>query len=174
MMTDEIKTIFLQFLVDRIPIKAFEQWLYSTPELEQMMNCDDYFSLLAIDFNNKFAFRNIYNIIQKYISLDEFVKFKFSILLHDIIEHNEYSPSAIEETYYLYCDGYEFLEKLGLCYGEFLTLFEYSNQQDVDNMYPQIIEDARQVLQWFNTSKIVFIEKKKYDSLYGYEYKDFR
>ncbi len=105
-MTDEIKNVFLQFLVEKMSIKAFEQWLYATSELEKVMDDNDYLSLISIDFDDKFAFNHIHGIIEKYISFDEFLKFKFSMLLNDIIAHNENSQSAIEETYYLYCNGY--------------------------------------------------------------------
>lgn len=48
-----IKTVFLDFLNERMDLISFEQWVYATKELEKLLSSDDYYSLISINYNEK-------------------------------------------------------------------------------------------------------------------------
>ncbi len=59
--------------------------------------------------------------------------------------------------------GYKFFENLGLNYGLDIAVPDCATQH-IDDMYPRIIDDAKQVLQWIEDDTIIFAEFMDTDS----------
>ena len=71
--------------------------------------------------------------------------------------------------YELYCKGYGFLGKLGIIYGFCLVDYETSESNHnidtiLDKLYPEIIDDAKNVRNWLEEGNVVF---KSQDNGYG-------
>jgi hypothetical protein len=47
---DFVKYKFFEFLHSKISIADFEQWIYLTDDLEQILDKESYFSLISADF----------------------------------------------------------------------------------------------------------------------------
>ncbi len=55
----DIEEKIWQFLRGDLPIVEFEQWVYDTPELEELCGLDLYLELLSVDYRDKYAVDSI-------------------------------------------------------------------------------------------------------------------
>ena len=163
-----------QVLTERITLRSFEQWLYEDKVLESS-NPDLYLELISFDYSSEYGF---YDSFAKYVHFYKFEADQIKEYLYSIINREQKCGDAIWEMYELYCHGYEFLQKLGLIYG--LCLVDCSHPVSlvddcasiIDKFYPDIIDDANNVIRWLDDGKIVF---KGQGNDYGiFEYDDFR
>lgn len=163
-----------QVLTKKISLQSFEQWLYEDNVLESR-NPDLYLELISFDYGSEDGF---YDNFAKYVHFHKFEADQIKEYLYSIINRDQKCSDAILLMYELYCQGYKFLQKLGLIYG--LCLVDCSHPVSlvdesaniIDKLYPSIIEDAKNVLHWLEEDKIVF---KGQDNGYGiFEYEDFR
>ncbi|WP_440463711.1 hypothetical protein [Psychrobacter sp. ASPA161_6] len=166
-----------QVLTQKMSIQSFEQWLYEDDVLESS-NPALYLELISFDYSSEdnFYYR-FYDNFAKYVHFYKFEAGRITEYLHSIINKDESCGNAIWVMYELYCDGYGFLGKLGIIYGLCLVDYEtLESNHNIDNildkLYPEIIDDAKNVLNWLEEGKIVF---KSQDNGYGvFEYEDFR
>ena len=166
-----------QVLTQKMSIQSFEQWLYEDDVLESS-NPDLYLELISFNYSSEdnFYYR-FYDNFAKYVHFYKFEAGRITEYLNSIINKDESCGNAIWVMYELYCDGYGFLGKLGIIYGLCLVDYETSeSNHNIDNildkLYPEIIDDAKNVLNWLEEGKIVF---KSQDNGYGvFEYEDFR
>lgn len=163
-----------QVLTKKISLHSFEQWLYKDNVLESR-NPNLYLELISFDYSSEDGF---YDSFAKYVHFHKFEADRIKEYLNSIIDRDENCGNAIWVMYELYCQGYEFLQKLGLIYGLCLVDCSYpaslvdESANIIDKLYPSIIEDAKNVLNWLEEGKIVF---KSQDNGYGiFEYEDFR
>ncbi|GAA0316108.1 hypothetical protein [Psychrobacter aestuarii] len=163
-----------QVLIGKINLRSFEQWLYEDKVLESS-NPDLYLELISFDYSSEYEF---YDSFAKYVHFYKFEAERITEYLNSIIDRDENCSHATREMYELYCHGYEFLQKLGLIYG--LCLVDCSHPVSlvdgcasiIDKFYPDIVDDAKNVIRWLEDGKIVF---KGQDNGYGiFEYDDFR
>ena len=163
-----------QVLTKKISLKAFEQWLYEDNVLESR-NPDLYLELISFDYSSEDGF---YDNFAKYVHFHKFEADQIKAYLYSIINRDQKCGDAIWTMYELYCQGYGFLQKLGLIYGLCLLDCSYpvsladGSANIIDKLYPSIIEDAKNILHWLEEDKIVF---KGQDNGYGvFEYDDLR
>lgn len=163
-------------LTKKMTLKSFEQWLYADDALESD-NPDLYFELISFDYGSEDNFNSFYNIFAKYVHFYKFEADRIKEYLQSIINKSENSTDAILMMYDLYCDGYGFLGKLGMVYGFYLV--DYSTSLSSNNMsdivhkfYPNIINDAKEVIKRLDEEKIVF--KSEDNGWDAFEYDDFR
>ena len=162
-----------QVLTKKMSIQSFEQWLYEDDVLESS-NPDLYLELISFDYSSENGF---YDSFAKYVHFYKFEADRITEYLHSIIDRDQKCGDAIWVMYELYCKGYGFLGKLGIIYGFCLVDYEtselnHSIDNILDKLYPEIIDDAKNVLNWLEEGKIVF---KSQDNGYGvFEYEDFR
>ncbi len=165
-----------QVLTKKITLKEFEHWLYDEKILESD-NPDLYFELISFDYSSEDNFNHFYDSFAKYVDFYKFEADHIAEYLYSIINRDKGCSKAIHEMYYLYYDGYKFFEKLGMIYGVFLIDFDTSIASDnldniLDEFYPDIIVDAKNVLSWLDEGKIVFRdEPSEYG---GFKYDDLR
>ncbi|WLP94278.1 hypothetical protein [Psychrobacter sp. M13] len=165
-----------QVLIKKMSIQSFERWLYEDDVLESS-NPDLYFELISFDYSSESNFKNFYDSFTKYVHFYKFEADHIAEYLYSIINRDEGCSKAIHEMYYLYYDGYKFFEKLGMIYGvsliDFDTLIASDNLDNIlDKFYPDIIDDAKNVLSWLEEDKIVF--KDESSEYGGFEYDDLR
>ena len=194
----EIKKTFFEFLDGQITVTDFEQWVYKTEILEEVLNSDDYLELISVYFTQRNETHyldcrdRINNIIEKYISIAEYETWKLESLLNDFLNRKGNLVKILEQFYDLYCHGYRFLDNLGLGHGLdfscYLTEIDEPNfryffpktltateiereiEQKVNNILPEVDEEIRKVLSWLEQGKIKIIDDPTF--FYGVDYID--
>jgi hypothetical protein len=69
---DEFESIFFRYLTGELPIKDFEQWLYSTPQLEGYLGEPVYFEFISLNFQQPSASDELSKLIAKYLGATKF------------------------------------------------------------------------------------------------------
>lgn len=166
-----------QVLIKKISLRSFEQWLYENNILESG-NPELYLELISFDYSSQDSYKSFYNNFAKYVNFNKFEADRIKEYLTSIIDRDENSTDAILKIYDLYCNGYGFLQKLGLLYGlciidnSYPVIPKNGYSSIVDKFYPNIIYDTKNVIRWLDEEKIVF---KNEDNGWGqFEYDDFR
>ncbi|MGB3466054.1 MAG: hypothetical protein WBA74_12320 [Cyclobacteriaceae bacterium] len=176
---------FYEVLKHKISIQDFEQWVYETKELESELPEDTYTDLISLNYKDKYAYNELEKIVEPFIDNGKFEIKRISKYLESIIDRDEKCAESIEMTYDLYCSGYAFLRRLGLTYGLLISCPPAGNYQKswneitkveqdelLDKLYPEIIIDAKNALEWINKGKIII--KDTVNELGDYEYDDLR
>lgn len=176
---------FYEVLKHKISIQDFEQWVYETKELESELPEDTYTDLISLNYKDKYAYNELGKIVEPFIDNGKFEIKRISKYLESIIDRDEKCAESIEMTYDLYCSGYAFLRRLGLTYGLLISCPPAGNYQKswneitkaeqdelLEKLYPEIIIDAKNALEWMNKGKIVI--KDTVNELGDYEYDDLR
>ncbi|MBN3554268.1 hypothetical protein JYA63_08335 [Fictibacillus nanhaiensis] len=99
-----------------ISISEFEEWLYVTPEIENVYGNDFYFNLLDLNYRSRFIKHDLEKLIKMKIPFGDFEHMRIVSLLEHIIKENRDLVEVLEELYDDYCRGYSFLRFLGLTY----------------------------------------------------------
>lgn len=73
-------------------------------------------------------------------------------ILKKIVEKPNDVQRYIEQCYDLYCDGFSFMDNLGLGYGLGLTCPDDLNEE-VDDYYPQILDEVVKVIGWLDSGQ---------------------
>ncbi|MEH0152583.1 hypothetical protein V6R21_00475 [Limibacter armeniacum] len=182
---EDIEFKFYEVLKHKFDIKEFEQWVYQTKELESELPEEIYTDLISINYKDKYVHNELENIIEDFVDNGKFEIKRIKKFLKSIIDKDENCAESIEITYDLYCSGYAFLRRLGLTYGLLVSCPPAGNYQKswdeitkaeqnelLEKLYPTIIQDAQNVLNWFNENKIII--KDTINELGYYEYDDLR
>jgi hypothetical protein len=166
------------------PVETFEQWVYTTPELESVLRQDDYLNLIALDFSRQSSQYEATKVLRRYIQAGEYETWKLKTLLLALI-NQEQDPRHLLYTFYeLYCNGYSFLDGLGLGYGLALVVppgayradsWDELNKEDqqrlLHSLLPEAIAEARTVLNWLDDGSIVITNEQ--DEFGQYMYGEF-
>ena len=156
------------FLYKNLSIKEFEEWVYNSNELESYVSSDDYLELISLDFNSKHASYELEKIICKYADYSKFEALRMIDLLNKALINNEDTGVVLITFYDLYCDGYYFLDTLGLGYGlccqvlpnkymadSWEELSDKDKKELIDGFYPKIIKDIKEVIEIIEDKKII-------------------
>lgn len=108
---------FFRTMKGDITVHDFEQWLYSEKEIEHILNCDDYFQLISLNYKTAGAKYDLWKVLSRHVDLAKYETFKLLVLLEEARLRTPQLPCLLESFYDLYCCGYSFLEDLGLRYG---------------------------------------------------------
>lgn len=181
----DIALKFYKVLKQKETIAEFEDWLYRTKELEQRLPNDLYVDLISMDYKSKYALHELTQLIGEHVDFGAFEAKKIKSILKSIIDRDANCAASIGLTYELYCQGYHFLQRLGLNYGLLVTFPPVGNYQKnwsesspeaqnelLDKFYPAITMDASKVLAWLEHDKIII--KSTVNDLGHYEYQDLR
>jgi hypothetical protein len=156
-----IKAKFYRFLDGTESILEFESWVYQTSMLEGIFSKDDYLCLISIDFSQLDARYRTDQILRGYIDLGEYETWRLKQLLLEFINEDgdEKVFAALSHFYDLYCEGYFFLDSLGLGYG--LCGLENWSQLSFEkrnHQYETLLKgakgEAQKVLSWLESNKI--------------------
>ncbi len=117
MITVSTRTQFYLFLNDEFSIEDFEQWVYSTTELEKQLKPQDYLNLLSFNFKQQDATYELKKLLlEKHTNQLDFDNWNIRRLLNDLITEQSDPVDVIGHLYDLYCRGYGFLREVGLPY----------------------------------------------------------
>jgi hypothetical protein len=112
-----LKELFYRTITGEMPLVDFEQWLYASDEIERLLPADDYLALLTLNYRKSGAKYELAKLLKQHIDLGEFETHKLLKLLQEAILKTPRLPFILVEFYNLYCQGYYFLQDLGLGYG---------------------------------------------------------
>lgn len=176
-----------RFLDGTTPIPVFEQWIYTTPELEQIFSVVDYLTLISLNFEHSSNQRALIKLIESQIDYGDYGTWKLRTYLHAVKNLEPTMVNAIVGFYDLYCTGCSFLHKLGLVYGltivvppsfygvdEWKELTAVAQEAILATFFPQILADVEDVLRWLDEGMIIIKQADKRDAPWGYIYVDYR
>lgn len=112
---DHIKLVFFQAKNGVISKDDFESWLYQCKELEKHISSEDYFELISYSYKSAHRF-DFVELIEKFIDPAEYEFYALMKKLDETLEKDKH-PDIMDDLYYLYCNGYGFMDTLGLVYG---------------------------------------------------------
>ena len=149
-----IELTFYRLVSREIELNDFENWVYTETTLEQTLNSDDYLEIISINYKTPSSLYEAQKVLSKYFSMGKYYEWSIRNILHKIIAKPHDVDKYIEQCYDLYCEGFGFMDNLGLGYGLGLTCPDGFNDK-VDEFYPRIAEEAERVILWLDTRKIV-------------------
>jgi len=168
---DSVELIFYKLVSNEIGLADFEKWVYSETALEDILSFEDYLELISINYKKPSGLYEAEKTLSKYFSLGKYHEWNVRNILKKIIERPDDVHKYIEQCYDLYCDGFNFLDNIGLGYGVDIKCPEYSDAT-VDDYYPQILVEAEKVIDWLDNGKIVITGHS--GNFQGIEYDDNR
>jgi len=165
---------FFGFLAHEVSLEVFEQWVYKTEELETVFSSKDYLELISFNYRQSDAGYKLRDLLEQHISLGEFETVQLRALLLKILDRDVSSLKAVTELYYLYCEGYYFLDNLALGYclyiidklddGDFdvwNTLNSNQRRTFLREVFPDIDTEINKVLSWLDSQTIVVMIEQK-------------
>jgi len=166
-------------------INELEQWVYSEKELESLLGSDEYLDLISLTYKQQSSLYEAEKILRPHINIGKYYDWSLRRVLQKVIEHSTDVHKYIEQCYDMYCDGYGFLDNLGLGYGLVTTVppseygadswekLESSEQKKlIEGFYPSVREEAEKVISWLDTGKIIITGHK--GGFQGIQYTDSR
>ena len=113
---DEIEGFFFLYLAGEFPIKDFEQWVYSTPQVEDYLGGPAYFEFISFNFHQPAADHELSKLIRKHINPAQFDTWHIKRLLKGVLDGTQDPVAAFENLYKLSWKGYRFINHLGVEY----------------------------------------------------------
>ena len=162
---------FFRLKSNQIDRDTFEQWLYSNTEIESLVSESDYLDLISINYRAQSSVHDAAKLLEKYFSISKYHEWYLRMIMEKIIKRDEQAERYIIECYNLYCDGYKFLDNIGIGYGLGLNCPDEYNV-NIDDFYPDIRHEAEKVLSWLEERKIVITGHS--GQYQGIEYEDLR
>jgi hypothetical protein len=163
-----IKQTFFDMMSGLIPIEDFEQWVYSSQELEASLAADDYLALISLNYKKSGAKYELFKLLQSFTNAGEYETLKLTRILYKAKIRDVNLPGTLEQFYDLYCHGYDFLRKLGLGLGlsmcvlpgpykvEHWTELNELELEDLITRIPESLEkEVDEVLKWLDDGKII-------------------
>lgn len=77
----ELQLPFFKVIMENDSLKDLENWIYQESSLSEVLG-DDYFELISLDFNQKFALDDIQRIIYLYIDYTNIIRFILKICFY--------------------------------------------------------------------------------------------
>ncbi|MBB6611317.1 hypothetical protein H7F15_09735 [Pontibacter sp. Tf4] len=181
-----IEQKFYETIFGTVALEEFESWVYSDKELETILSEDEYLELISFNYKKNGAKCELVNLlIDRYIDLAEYEKWRMLNLLYAAKNKDEKLPDILRQFYDLYCKGYAFLNYLGLGYGLTVEvppsnykaetwegMSETEKSELIESFYPQLQSDIERAITWIENGKIILSGKA--DEIGHYEYEDLR
>jgi hypothetical protein len=148
-------------------IQEFEKWVYEIDEelVDEHFGRGFYFELASLNYKNKYATNDLEKLLFSKVPFGRFEEMKIREILTYVIDDKGDLVELIEELYDLYCDGYSFLRYIGLA-----SLFhgmprENETYNFTDQTQINLKCEARRILSFLDTRKIIITGKYKYEDL---------
>ncbi len=165
---NKFELIIYKLIAREIEINEFEQWVYSEKDLESLLSSDEYLDLISLTYKLPSSLYEAEKILRPHIDIGKYYDWYLRRVLQQVIEHPTDVHKYIEQCYDMYCDGYGFLDNLGLGYGLAVSVPPSDYRADswdelesveqkklIEGFYPGVREEAEKVVSWLDTSKIV-------------------
>ncbi|MBO3272552.1 hypothetical protein [Hymenobacter defluvii] len=165
----EIQKAFHLVLAKKLAVPDFEAWVYATSELEKVLDSDDYFELISLNYKDRVALHNLKKLLDKYIDCGQVYTEELKQILQKIINYANADEvlTALVDSYDWWSDGYSFLEDLGFTYGmvagrdfvwEESAVWEnipaLQKQKYIKQFYPAVEQEAKRILNWLEAGTI--------------------
>jgi hypothetical protein len=160
--------IIYKLIAREVKIDEFEQWVYSEKELESFLGFDEYLDLISLAYKQPSSLYEAEKILKPHIDIGKYYEWYLRRILQKVIDRPVDAHKYIMQCYDMYCDGYGFLDNLGLGYGLAITVppSEYcadswdkldspEQKKLIEGFYPSVREEAEKVISWLDTRKIV-------------------
>jgi hypothetical protein len=146
----DIQKQFYNIYKGLISVFEFEEWLYNTPEIEDVYGNDFYFNLLDLNYRGKHVKNDLERVIETKIPFGEFEQMRIVLLLEKIIHEKEDDlGEVLEQIYDDYCRGYSFLRYLGLTYVSEIDNDFNRKREILNNIKPKMVTEAKRLLSFF-------------------------
>ena len=165
---NKFEIIIYKLIAREIEINDFEQWVYSEKDLESLLSSDEYLDLISLSYKQPSSLYEAEKILKRHINVGKYYEWNLRRIIQKVIDRPTDAHKYIEQCYDMYCDGYGFLDNLGLGYGLSITVppsdygastwdkLETPEQKKlIENFYPGVREEAERVINWLDTNKIV-------------------
>ena len=166
-----LELVFFKLVSHEIELTEFEKWVYSDTKLEEILTSEDYLELISINYKTPSALYEAEKLLSNYFSMGKYHEWNIRNILQKITEKPDDVQKYIEQCYDLYCDGFGFMDNLGMGYGLGITCSDYYDEK-VDDYYPQIRDEVDKVTDWLDSRKIVITGHS--GEYQGIEYDDHR
>ena len=161
-----IQEIFFETLHGDKSLLEFEEWLYTEKMLESILSPEDYLELISFGYKDDTDKYDLYKLLVKLIDKGEYEKWKLLKLLHQALQKDKDLPQILMAFYDLCCQGYHFLDNLGMGYGlavevplsqadSWDELTVEQQQKLLNSFYPRIEGEMRQIIRWLQMGKVV-------------------
>jgi hypothetical protein len=180
-----VKQTFFKFMHGKTDIEEFEQWVYTSKELEASIPEEAYTDLISFSYNQQAARYELFKLVKQLVDLGEFEAFKLILLLKEAKLRTPNLLSILEQFYELNCHGYYFLDTLGLGYGlsmvympepylgrHWKSLDSEELKVVIENISLTLENEIDKVLGWLESGKIILTGVQ--DELNHYQYNDNR
>ena len=164
---NEFDLVIYKLIFNEIEQSEFEEWVYSEKKLVELLLPEDYLDLISLNYHTPSSLYDARKILMKYIKISECYEWHLKSILLKIIDRPIDVYKYIQQCYDLYCDGYYFLDDLGLGFGLPVIAFneeigiKYDNKMKIttqeeliDGFYPEIIAEVEKVICWLEKGKI--------------------
>lgn len=165
---NKFELIIYKLIAREIEINEFEQWVYSEKDLESLLSSDEYLDLISLTYKQPSSLYEAEKILRPRIDIGKYYDWYLRRILQKVIEYPADVHKYIEQCYDMYCDGYGFLDNLGLGYGLAVIIppSDYSadswdrlespeQKKLIEEFYPSVREEAEKVIGWLDARKIV-------------------
>ncbi len=179
----DIQIEFFKLFNDELSIESFEEWVYKTKDLEACFDPTDYVEFISLSFKDRHAIHEMKKIVDKYLDYGEFERRKIDKILNDLTSKNDKFAQSLIAAYDMYCDGYWFLDNIGMGFGltfanDFFEFKDWTNlstdekNRRVNSIYDGVKAEAEKVQDWFDRKKIILTGEV--DEIGHYSYIDNR
>lgn len=162
-----LEAIIFKLKNREITLSDFEKWIYSEKSLEKLIPPDDYLELISLNYKTPANLYEAEKILFNLVDEGKYYEWSLRHILEEIINKSNNSALYIEQCYNLYCEGYDFLNDLGLGYGLCISsppnsyssenweqLENKEQRKLVESLYPSVADEAKRVLNWLDLNKI--------------------
>ena len=160
--------VVYKLIAQEYELSRFEEWIYSNKELEGILDPEEYLEIISLNYKISSSLYEAERILKRHIDIGKYHEWFVRRVLQKVIDRPSDANKYIEQCYDLYCDGFGFLDNLGLSYGlsikvppsnynaeSWSELTSSEQLKLIDNLYPAVAEEAKRVLNWFNNGEIV-------------------
>jgi hypothetical protein len=172
----DIQKQFYKIYKGLISVSEFEEWLYNTPEIEDVYGNDFYFNLLDLNYRGRYIKNDLEKVIETKIPFGEFEQMRIVLILEKIIHEKDDLVEVLEQIYDDYCRGYSFLRYLGLSYVTGIEDLprlkqkdkwdknEFNSKRDLlNNIKPKMVTEARRLLSFFQSGLLSITIQNNYN-----------
>jgi hypothetical protein len=163
----DIQKQFYKIYKGLISVSEFEEWLYNTPEIEDVYGNDFYFNLLDLNYRGRHVKNDLEKVIETKIPFGEFEQMRIVSLLEKIIHQKDDLVEVLEQIYDDYCRGYSFLRYLGLTYvtgiEDLPRLKQKEQERILTNIKPKMVTEAKRLLSFFQSGLLNITVENDYN-----------
>ena len=169
--------IVYKLIAREIELERLEKWVYSEKNLELLLTASEYLEIISLNYQTQSSLYEAEKILRKYIDEGKYYEWSLRRGLQKIVDHSKDADKYISQCYDLYCDGYDFLDNIGLRFGLAIVVDDEksclsSHKKLLGSFYPAVADEANRVIAWLDSEEILLTGHS--GEYQGIEYEDNR